>query len=75
MFHSNKVLFIFRWVNIQTNENVHTDIFSQGHKKPLARGEKSLWEYSAKGKKRQPQISHSADLGKLSSKCFPQGKV
>ena len=40
------------WGDGKTKSDVPTDIFSQGRKKPLARGAKS-----------QPQTSHSADVG------------
>ena len=43
--------------------DVPTDIFSQGHEKPLDRGREKPLTYSARGVKSQPQISHYADLG------------
>ena len=61
-------------MDIQKND-VPTDIFIQGNEKPLARGRKTLWKYSARGAKSQPKPSHSADLDKLTIKCLPQGKV
>ena len=47
---------------------------SKGLKSPLPGGEKSPCKYSARGANSQPRIDHSADLGKLPIKCFPQGK-
>ena len=43
--------------------DVITEIFSQGHEKPLDRGAKNPLTYSARGAKIQLQISHSTDLG------------
>ena len=50
--------------------DVPTDIFSQGHKKPLDRGRENPLTYSARGGKSQPQISHPADLGNYQERFF-----
>ena len=54
---------ILYWGNGKTKNGVRTEIFSQGHEKPLDRGAKNPLTYSARGAKIQLQISHSTDLG------------
>ena len=43
-------------------------------KSPQPGSEENPCKYSARGAKSQPRFSHSADKGKLPSKCLPQGK-
>ena len=47
---------------------------AKGSKRSCTGSEKIRYKYSARGAKIQPRFSHSADKGKLPSKCLPQGK-
>ena len=51
------------WGDGQTKSDAPTDIFSQGRKRPLARGAKSPRHIQPGGAKSQLQTSHSADVG------------